>query len=164
MATCVGMELTGKPLPLNHQNAFPLVLRPHTQDNGAPTPDLDPEIQIERLSYWDGNSEKLVQVNHPDLGWMGRDRDGNHTPDAGFSRMFSHMDVVEVHPLHTIFDPPTSGKGNNNTIVNWLQLSKPGQAGPRRGQHRRPLQLPRLGLAEELRQEPHRRPRPDQDA
>jgi hypothetical protein len=25
MATCVGVELTGRPLPLNHQNAFPLL-------------------------------------------------------------------------------------------------------------------------------------------
>src|SRR5262249_804305 len=31
MATCVGIELTGRPLPLNHQNAFPLIIRPHTQ-------------------------------------------------------------------------------------------------------------------------------------
>ncbi len=71
------MELTGKPLPLNHQNAFPLVMRQHEQDGGAPTPDDDPEIQIERLAFWDGGSEKLVQVNHPDIGWMFFDRDGD---------------------------------------------------------------------------------------
>ncbi len=28
MATCSGMELTGSPLPVNHQNAFPLVYHP----------------------------------------------------------------------------------------------------------------------------------------
>ena len=27
MATCVGIELTGRPLPLNHQNAFPLIMQ-----------------------------------------------------------------------------------------------------------------------------------------
>ena len=36
MLTCPGMELTGRPLPLNHQNAFPLTPHPRTQDNGAP--------------------------------------------------------------------------------------------------------------------------------
>jgi hypothetical protein len=125
MATCVGMELTGRPLPLNHQNAFPLAMRPHTQDNGAPTPDDDPEIQIERLALWDGGSEKLVQVNHPDMGWMFGDRNGDGRRDAGFAGMHGRMDVIEVHPPHTIFGGPTSrsgGRTGNNTIVNWLQL------------------------------------------
>ncbi|MCA9266584.1 MAG: carboxypeptidase regulatory-like domain-containing protein, partial [Planctomycetales bacterium] len=49
MATCTGMELTGGPLPVNHQNAFPLQMRPRTQDGGAPRTDLDPVVQIERL-------------------------------------------------------------------------------------------------------------------
>ena len=133
MATCVGMELTGSPLPLNHQNAFPLVMRPHTQDNGAPTSDSDPEIQIERLALWDGGSEKLVQVNHPDIGWMFGDRNGDGKRDAGFAGMHGRMDVIEVHPLHTIFDRPTSrsgGKTVNNTIVNWLQLLNGGRRIP----------------------------------
>jgi hypothetical protein len=125
MATCVGMELTGNPLPLNHQNAFPLVLVPHTPDNGAPTPDSDPELQIERLALWDASSDKLVQVNHPDIGWMFRDRDGNRLPDTGFDEMHGRMDVIEVHPPDTIFGKPASEKNRppqNNTIVNWLQL------------------------------------------
>ncbi len=58
MATCVGIELTGQPLPLNHQNAFPMVMRPNTQDGGGPTSDDDPEIQIERLALWDGGQRK----------------------------------------------------------------------------------------------------------
>ena len=133
MGTCVGIELTGRPLPLNHQNAFPLVMRPHTQDGGGPTADDDPAIQIERLALWDGASEKLVQVNHPDIGWMFRDRNGDGTPDSGFSGMFGHMDVIEVHPPHTIFDGPTikvGGKEQNNPIVNWLQLLNQGRRIP----------------------------------
>jgi hypothetical protein len=133
MATCVGMELTGRPLPLNHQNAFPLVMRSRTQDGGAPTPDDDPATQIERLALWDGSSEKLVQVNHPDMGWMFRDRNGDGEADSGFSGMPPHMDVIEVHPLHTIFDKPTislGGKSHNNTIVNWLQLLNQGRRIP----------------------------------
>src|SRR5262249_32310701 len=133
MATCVGIELTGRPLPLNHQNTFPLVMRPNTQDNGAPTPDDDPEVQIERLALWDGASEKLVQVNHPDIGWMFRDRNGDGGPDAGFAGMHGKMDVIEVHPPHTIFDMPTTrsgGRVRNNTIVNWLQLLNRGRRIP----------------------------------
>jgi hypothetical protein len=133
MATCVGMELTGRPLPLNHQNAFPLVLRPHTQDNGAPQSDDDAEIQIERLALWDGASEKLIQVNHPDIGWMFRDRNGDRKADAGFVGMHGKMDVIEVHPPHTIFDKPTTqaaGQTQNNTIVNWLQLLNKGRRIP----------------------------------
>ena len=133
MATCVGIELTNNPLPLNHQNAFPLVLRPNTQDGGGPTPDDDPEIQIERLALWDGSSEKLVQVNHPDIGWMFRDRNGDGKPDSGFTGMFGHMDVIEVHPPDTIFGTPTVGSAagtRNNTIVNWLQLLNQGRRIP----------------------------------
>ncbi|AGA28656.1 CehA/McbA family metallohydrolase [Singulisphaera acidiphila] len=133
MATCVGMELTGLPLPLNHQNAFPLVLRPYTQDNGGPTADSDSEIQIDRLAFWDGGSDKLVQVNHPDLGWMFHDRNGDGTLDTGFAAMRGKMDVIEVHPLHTIFAKPTTqagGKTHNNTVVNWLQLLNRGHRIP----------------------------------
>jgi hypothetical protein len=129
MATCVGVELTGNPLPLNHQNAFPLVPVPNTQDNGAPTADADPETQIERLASWDASSDKLVQVNHPDIGWMFRDRDGNQKPDGGFDAMHDKMDVIEVHPLDTIFAKPMIDHGRrrlNNTIVNWLQLLNQG--------------------------------------
>jgi hypothetical protein len=133
MATCVGIELTGRPLPLNHQNAFPLVLRPHAQDGGGPTADEDPAIQIERLALWDNGAEKLVQVNHPDIGWMFRDRNGDGTADSGFAGMLGHMDVIEVHPPDTIFAPPTAevgGKTRNNTIVNWLQLLNRGRRIP----------------------------------
>jgi hypothetical protein len=133
MATCVGIELTGRPLPLNHQNAFPMIMRPYTQDGGGPTADDDPALQIERLALWDGSSTKLVQVNHPDIGWMFRDRDGDTKPDAGFAGMVQHIDVIEVHPPHLIFDKPTvEARGNtyNNTIINWLQLLNLGRRIP----------------------------------
>ena len=65
MATCSGIELTGNPLPLNHHNAFPLVRHDHTQDNGAPQPDVSPEVQIGRLALWDGRSEKLLSLRRP---------------------------------------------------------------------------------------------------
>ena len=118
---------------MNHQNAFPLVMRPGAQDSGAPMTDDDPEVQIERLALWDDAGEKLVQVNHPDIGWMFFDRNGDGEPDAGFAGMAGHMDVIEVHPPARIFDGPThesSGQARNNTIHNWLQMLNLGRRIP----------------------------------
>jgi hypothetical protein len=64
---------------------------------------------------------------------MFRDRNGDGNPDAGFTGMHGQMDVIEVHPPHTIFDPPTTrsgGRVQNNTIVNWLQLLNRGRRIP----------------------------------
>lgn len=126
MATCSGMELTGQPLPINHQNAFPLVYRPRTQDGGAPTTDVDPVVQIERLVMWDDGSEKLVQTNHPNIPQMFGDRDLDGTPDGGFRKMFGLMHVIEVHPPGEIFSRPESlpgpRGGSGNAIFHWMQL------------------------------------------
>lgn len=134
MATCSGMELTGLPLPLNHQNAFPLIRRPGLQDNGAPQTDGDPELQIRRLATWDNNSEKYVQTNHPDLGWMYFDRDGNGARDAGFYRMFAFQDAIEVwgnNPDSTWQErilalEPITERNRNDRLFNWLQLLNQG--------------------------------------
>jgi hypothetical protein len=131
IATVSGIELTGSPLPLNHQNAFPMVHRPRTQDGGGPTTDQSPETQIERLTAWDDHSEKLVQQNHPDIGWLFFDRDGNQQPDEGYSRSFQLMNVMEVHPIDPLLNPTrymmSNGKAVNNQVcVNWLQLLNQG--------------------------------------
>ena len=125
LGTCVGIELTGSPLPVNHHNAFPLILEPRTQDGGGPGPDASPETQIERLALWDGASDKLVQQNHPDIGHVFFDRDGDGQPDAGLRKSVETMDVVEVHPPEFILQGAlieSQGKQYNNTIFNWLQL------------------------------------------
>lgn len=134
MLTCPGIELTGGPLPLNHQNAFPLVPHPHEQHGGGPWVDQDPVAQIKRLAEWDNNAEKVVQTNHPDVARMIGDRDEDSEPDAGFEKMFGYMDIIEVHPPDLIFEPlnpnePTESgvgtggwEGRGNTIVNWLQM------------------------------------------
>ncbi len=125
MATCPGMELTGTPLPINHQNAFPMIMRPRTQDGGGPTTAVDPVVQVERLKLWDNGSEKLVQMNHPNLVAILGDRDSNGEADEGFGRMFGYVDVVEVHPLSAIFEEvtelPQPGK-RGNVIFNWMQM------------------------------------------
>lgn len=74
MATCTGMELTGSPLPVNHQNAFPMKRKPLMQDGGAPVTDENPVVQIERLAMWDDKSDKVVQMNHPHLPQIMSDR------------------------------------------------------------------------------------------
>lgn len=130
MGTCVGIELTDSPLPINHHNAFPLVARPHTQDNGGPLPDHDMEVKIERLAMWDSGSDKLVQQNHPDIGAVFFDKDGDGQPDSGYRKAFGFIDVIEVHPPAWIFQPPMitskGGKPRNNTVFNWLQLLNQG--------------------------------------
>ena len=131
MATVSGMELTGTPLPLNHQNVFPLIFKPGTQDGGAPVTDASPETQMERIAAWDNNSVKLIQQNHPDLGWLFYDRDGNKTPDEGYSRSFGLMNVVEIHPIDPLLKPTQfyihEGKEIGNlTAMNWLQLLNQG--------------------------------------
>jgi hypothetical protein len=130
LASVPGIELTSTPLPLNHQNAFPMKFTPHVQDGGAPVSGPDLESQIERLALWDNRSEKLLQVNHPDIGWMFYDKDGDGKPDAGFERAFPFMDVVEIHPIENALHlGPTAPRGTttfHNTVFNWLQLLNQG--------------------------------------
>ncbi|MEL6108305.1 MAG: CehA/McbA family metallohydrolase [Planctomycetota bacterium] len=130
MATCSGIELTGRPLPANHQNSFPLHHHPHTQNGGGPRTDVNPVVQIERLAMWDGGREKLVQQNHPNLHQIYGDLDVDGNADAGFRGMLQWMDVIEVHPPQTIFedvaaDPPNV-REMRIPLFQWLQLLNDG--------------------------------------
>lgn len=123
--SCTGMELTGGPLPVNHQNAFPLKRKPYTQDGGAPVTDINPIVQIERLAMWDDGSEKLVQANHPDLVQIYSDINKDGVADAGVKEMFKYMDVMEIHPPADIFKSPEIVNGSSkrpNTMFYWMQL------------------------------------------
>jgi hypothetical protein len=126
MATCSGMELTGSLLPVNHQNAFPLVERPGEQDGGGPTVNNDdPVAQVERLALWDDAADKVVQMNHPNLVQVLGDRDTDGKADAGFEKMLGFMDVIEVHPLEEIFTPPAPDfdpRRREHTVFRWLQM------------------------------------------
>lgn len=126
MATCTGMELTGSPLPINHQNAFPLHRHEHEQDGGGPTTSADPVKQIERLALWDNSSPKVVQTNHPNIPQILGDKDLDGQPDDGFRGMLGWMDVIEIHPPEGIFAFPNASvtpkdKGENPMFF-WLQL------------------------------------------
>ncbi|MFK7736561.1 MAG: CehA/McbA family metallohydrolase [Pirellulaceae bacterium] len=125
MATCTGMELTGGPLPINHQNAFPLERHVHEQDGGGPQTDADPVKQIERLALWDDNAPKVVQSNHPNIPSILGDRDLDGEPDQGFRGMLGWMDVIEVHPPEKIFETPAEDVAPNdrrNPVFYWMQL------------------------------------------
>ncbi len=134
MATCTGMELTGSPLPVNHQNAFPLNRAPLTQDGGGPVTDENPVIQIERLAMWDGNSKKVVQMNHPHLSQVMSDRDLDGQTDNGFRKMFEFADVIEIHPLETIFKTPAPDTAPRdrgaNRMFHWMLMLNLGYRTP----------------------------------
>ncbi|MFT7632191.1 MAG: hypothetical protein ACI87E_003240, partial [Mariniblastus sp.] len=134
MATCTGIELTGSPTPVNHQNAFPLLWRPHTQNGGGPRASFNPLVQIERLALWDDDSDKLVQMNHPNLHQIYGDLDIDGVPDQGFRGMLKWTDVVEVHPLETIFKDipsnPPSVRRMRIPMFQWLQLLNQGHRIP----------------------------------
>lgn len=125
MGTCTGMELTGSVLPLGHLNAFPLKMKPHTQNNGGPVTSAIEE-QIKVLSEWDDKAEKLVQQNHPDIGWLFFDKNGDYQRDEGYKLGFKYMNVMEVHPIDSVLAmKPTYVVMTilrNNRIFNWLQL------------------------------------------
>ncbi len=139
MATTTGMELTGSPGDLNHQNAFPLDWKPRTQDGGGPDTDISPETQIERLKRWDNDRDKIVQQNHPDMVHMFFDADNDGNRDRGYPRMISFMDCIEIHPIQAVFwypfteqrrpgaDPAATQRNNLST---WLQMWNMGTGVP----------------------------------
>lgn len=134
MATCTGIELTGSPTPVNHQNSFPLHWHPHTQNGGGPRASSNPVVQIERLAMWDQGSDKLVQMNHPNLHQIYGDVNTDGVPDQGFRGMLEWTDVVEVHPLETIFKDipsnPPSTRRMRIPMFQWLQLLNQGRRIP----------------------------------
>jgi hypothetical protein len=130
-----------------HHNAFPLKLKEHTQDNGSPpaspvegpaVASADPKTQLRTLIEHDDKSEKLVQQNHPEIGWLFFDKDGNGVRDQGF-RTFELTHAIEVWTREIIepgqifgmkpLVPMHSKAGNfegNNVMFNWLQLLNQG--------------------------------------
>lgn len=131
MSSVSGMELTGSPLPLNHQNVFPLHHHPHRQDGGGPVTDGSVETQIRRLATWDDNSEKLIQQDHPDVGWLFYDKNGDGKPDGGHADGTPFIDAMEIHPIPRALetgalDGVTEAKAKKNRVFKWLQLLNQG--------------------------------------
>lgn len=131
ISSITGMELTGSPLPLNHQNVFPLHHHPHRQDGGAPVTDSSVETQIRRLATWDNNSEKLIQQDHPDIGWLFYDKNGDGKPDGGHADGVPFIDAMEIHPIDRALqtgnlDGVSAEAAKSNRIFKWLQLLNQG--------------------------------------
>jgi len=131
ISTISGMELTGSPLPLNHQNTFPLHHHPHQQDGGGPQTDTDITRQIQRLAAWDNGSEKLIQQNHPDVGWLFYDANGDGQHDHGYDGSFPYIDAMEIHPISgavkaIALDGVSKEDAKGNRIFKWLQLINQG--------------------------------------
>lgn len=135
LATASGMELTGTSLSLSHHNAFPLEHKPLQQNGGGPEISSDPEVQLERLSRWDNNSEKLVQQNHADFGQLFYDRDHDGVTDHGHSHGVPFIDVVEINPLEAVFWAPFApvlpdyvrpDRALKNRVFGWLQMLNQG--------------------------------------
>lgn len=131
ISSVTGMELTGSPLPLNHQNVFPLHHHPHRQDGGGPVTDGSVETQIRRLATWDDSSEKLIQQNHPDVGWLFNDKNGDGQPDGGHADGLPFIDAMEIHPIPRALETGTlegvtADMAKSNRIFKWMQLLNQG--------------------------------------
>ena len=130
MGTVAGMELTGRELPVNHQNSFPLIHKPRTQNGGGPTIEDNPVAQIKKLKGWDNNSDKIVQEDHPTLLQIWRDKDKDNTFDGGFREMLNYMDTMEVHPPQSIFQVPEellpTAQSRSPVMFYWMQLINKG--------------------------------------
>ncbi len=120
MATSDGIELSGRPGDILHMNAFPLKLKAHFQDGGRPRTEADPFVQMRNLIEADGNSEKLVQQNHPSIGRL--------FFDPGF-KTAAMTHVMEVWAGDILVSRPVvenKGQPAANRLFHWLQLVNQG--------------------------------------
>lgn len=135
ISTIPGLELTGSGA---HFNTFPLKPEPTKQDGGAPVWDPDPRINALSLRQLQGyNSQRYIQINHPDLAENFVDRDGDGAVDGGFAFLGGLIDAYETQNYLGVgilkkepveVRPPFSGgsrvKYNREFI--WLQFLNQG--------------------------------------
>lgn len=156
MKTVTGIELTGSG---QHFNAFPLQPDPLAQNGGAPVWNYDPRINAIALRHWGaptstGGSRidtelnarikgartedpgRWVQANHPIVGTVFFDRDGNGVQDGGFAGFEQMIDGAEVWSTEILNLHPTysgkgvAGAGNaglQNRTFGWLQMLNQGR-------------------------------------
>lgn len=156
LRTIVGLELTGA---FTHLNAFPLKANPLAQDGGAPVYNYDPRINAIVLRNWGsptefpggsqhdtyqnarvgvpyfgGGPDRWVQVNHPTVGRVFFDRNGDGVEDGGFPGFEKLLDAAEVWSEDILLGSPvlerTIGgrvrRGPNRTF-GWLQMLNQGR-------------------------------------
>jgi hypothetical protein len=156
LRTIVGLELTGA---FQHLNAFPLKPDPLAQDGGAPVYHYDPRINAIVLRNWGtpsllpggsrhdtyqntrtgvpyfaGGPDRWVQVNHPSVGRVFFDRDGDGVEDGGFTGLEEMLDAAEVWSEDILSGQPTTervvaGVATKlpNRTFGWLQMLNQGR-------------------------------------
>ncbi len=154
--TIIGLELTGA---FQHLNAFPLKPDPLAQDGGAPVYHYDPRIDAIILRTWGtpsllpggsrhdtyqnarvgvppfpGGADRWVQVNHPSVGRVFFDRDGDGVQDGGFAGLEQLLDAAEVWSEDILAGRPTvermvagTPRKLPNRTFGWLQMLNQGR-------------------------------------
>ena len=94
VSTVPGMELTGRGA---HFNMFPLEPNPKLQDGGAPVWQSDPRLNaIVLRDFQNGDRDRWVHVNHPDMSENFIDRDGDGRADGGYAYFGNLIDGLET--------------------------------------------------------------------
>jgi hypothetical protein len=129
IASAPGIELSGRPGPgnTNHQIAFPLEIHDDEQGYGAPRTDADPRVQMQRLYDLDNRSPKLMQHNHPDIGWLYFDKNRDGVLDGGYGTR-SITDVMEIRETMLVLLAETAPDAHAHTsrAFHWLQMLNQG--------------------------------------
>jgi len=159
MKTVQGIELTGSG---QHFNAFPLTADPLAQNGGAPLWHYDPRITAitlrnwgtaslkeggsrydseanarNRVPYFGGGPDRWVQANHPIVGNVFFDRDGDGIEDGGFTGLENMLDAAEFWSTEILHLSPVytgwgvggdkANQGLQNRTFGWLQLLNQGR-------------------------------------
>ncbi|WP_373330693.1 CehA/McbA family metallohydrolase [Salmonirosea aquatica] len=122
IASAAGIELSGRPGPgdINHQIAFPLRPKPG-RGYGAPKTDADPRVQMSRLYHYDQDRFKLMQQNHPNIGWLYFDKNQDGEIDQGFGTE-SMTDVMEIRETMADLPGAVNGGDTDTRSFHWLQM------------------------------------------
>ncbi|WP_373515660.1 CehA/McbA family metallohydrolase [Persicitalea sp.] len=122
IASAAGIELSGRPGPgdINHQIAFPLRTKTG-RGYGAPKTDKDPLVQMSRLYHYDQDRFKLMQQNHPNIGWLYFDKDRDGEIDQGFGTE-SITDVMEIRETLAELPETVNGGSTDTRSFHWLQM------------------------------------------
>jgi hypothetical protein len=123
IASAAGIELSGRPGPgdINHETAFPLRVRDSAYGYGSPHTDRNPYVQMKRLYDYDNGAFKMMQHNHPNIGWLYFDRDRDGVIDSGFGSA-RITDVLEVREAMLDFPAIIAGKRTSSRLLPWLQM------------------------------------------
>lgn len=123
IASAAGAELSGRPGPgdINHQNAFPLRIQEGKRGYGIPKTDKDPYVQMKRLYDYDDNKFKVMQQNHPNIGWLYFDKDRDGEVDEGFGTA-PMTDVLEMNTGILDIQRWAEGERTFSRLVPWLQM------------------------------------------